>query len=223
MVRARKKITKQQLKEDKLVTYTFKAQQFFEENWKRLATIVVGIFIIGALVVIYMNSKKKAAFDASFELSVAEIKYMNGDYQSAIQDLQRISDNYSGTSSAGVAVFYLANSHFFTKSYENAEVFYRKYINDYGDDPDLTCSSYAGLGAVFEDRNNFQEAANNYMQAAEKFPDNFQAPKCLLNAARCFKESGNTQKADEILNRIIKDYPNASVIRDANILLASLK
>lgn len=223
MVRARKKITKQQLKEDKLVTYTFKTQQFFEENWKRLATIVVGVLVIAALAVIYINSKKKAAYDASFELSVAEIKYMNGDYQSAIPELQRISDNYSGSSSAGVAVFYLANSYFFTNNYENAEVYYKKYINDYGDDPDLTCSSYSGLGAVFENRNNFQEAANNYMEAAEKFPENFQTPKCLLDAARCLKETSNTQKAVEILNRIINDYPNASIIRDANILLASLK
>ncbi|MFC1725072.1 tetratricopeptide repeat protein [candidate division KSB1 bacterium] len=223
MVIQKRKMTKKQLKEDKLVTYIFTVRNYFEENWKRIAGAAVGVFVIVALVMVYMNSKKKAAFDASYQLSVAEVKYINGDYASAIPDLQTVTNNFSGTPSAGVAVFYLANAYFFTKDYENAEKYFKEYIDDYGDDEDLLCSSYAGLGAVFEDRNNYPEAAGYYEEGALKLPDNFQVPKCKLGAARCYKLAGNKEKAEEILKKLVEEYPNSAEVRDANILLASLK
>jgi len=223
MQKPRKRLSKKQLKEDKLVTYTFLVRDFIEENWKKITIGIIAVLIVIALVFIYINSKKKATQDASYQLSIAERKYLNGDYENAIKELSLVANNFSGTSSAGVAVFYLANSYFFIEDYKNAEENYRKYINDYGGDKDLLCSAYSGLGAVYEEKKEYQKAAEYYMQAAEKFPKNFQAPECMLDAARCYKYAGNYQKAEKILDKLAEKYSDSPVIREANILIASLK
>ncbi|CUT07453.1 hypothetical protein JGI9_00658 [Candidatus Kryptonium thompsonii] len=58
MLKPRKKLKKQELKEDKLVLTYYKAREFVEKNKKILSYILTGVIIIVAGIIIYRFSVK---------------------------------------------------------------------------------------------------------------------------------------------------------------------
>ncbi len=222
MLKPRKKLSKKALKEDKFIETTYKAQEFAKEYGKYLGYGVISLIILITAVTLYVNSKRNAEITASSEVSKIEQFYINKDYTTAISEFSRISNNFKGTRGGGKALFYLANCYFETKDYENAKTSYQSYVDDYGDNQDITSSAYAGVAACFEETGDYRTAAEWYLKAADKYSSCFLTPENLLDAGRCNKILGDQEEAKKVLNRLIKDYPDASIIEEAKGLLAQL-
>ena len=121
-----------------------------------------------------------------------------------------------------MATFYLANCFFYQNQFDQAEIYYRKYIGDYGSDPDLTSSAYAGIGACFEDQEKYQEAAAEYRKAIDAHKDGFAVPQYLLSIARCSNALDNKQEARSVYQEVIDKYPDSPFREKAEALLAEL-
>jgi len=222
MLKPRKRITKKHLKEDKFVTYVFKFNDYFRREWKKLSYIGMGIVAVIVIIFMFINSRRKAELRASAELARAEISYLNEDYDRAIQDLARIDNIYKGTKSAGISVFYLANSYFNMGNYEKAEETYKRYLGEYDDDPMLHASSLAGIAATYEEREMYDRAVEYYKKAAADYPKLFTAAENLINAARCLKLEGKKEEAKILLDRVLEEYPESLFREKAEILLYQL-
>jgi len=222
MLKPRKRITRRKLKEDKFVTFTFKAQSFIEQHKNKFLFSGISLCAIILITYFYVSSGKEKARDAEAELGKAELYYASGGYETAIGQLQKIVDEYGGTSGAGRAAFYLANSHFMTGNYPEARKYYQIYVDDYHSDDILTSSSYSGIGQCFEAEENYQEAVYYYEQAVEKFSKVFLAPQFLLNLGRCYELTGSNVKARESYSRILEQYPESLYTQNAERFLSKL-
>ncbi len=223
MLKARKHITKRQIKEDKFVTFYFKAVDFLKQNMNK---ITIGLAIVLAAIILTMllfRSKKTAELNASVKLAEANSKMARGELQQTIDILLNMSESYSGTNSAARGVYLLAYSYFEKGEYENAITYFKKYLDDYANDPILTNAAYSGLGACFEQQGKFADAAQSYEKGATKFGDSYNAPQQLMDAARCYVSVNRIADAKNCYETVIKKYPEAKVKNDAELFLAKLK
>ena len=223
MLKPRKHITKRQIKEDKFVTFYFKFVDYLKQNMNK---VTIGLAVILAVIIFTMlvyRSKKTAELNASVKLAEANSKMVRGDLQQTIDILLNMTENYSGTNSASRGVYFLAYAYFQKGEYENAVTYFKKYLDDYANDPILTSAAYSGLGACYEQMGKYAEAAQFYEKGATKFMDHFNAPQQLMDAARCYFSVNRFADARNCYETVIKKYPESEFKNQAELFLARLK
>ena len=223
MLKARKRITKKQIKQDKFVTYYFKTIDFVKQNQNKVTFALVAVAVVVVLILLFQRSKKMAEINASERLAQANSEIAKGELQQAIDILKSMSDNYSGTNSAAKGTYLLAYTYFQKGEYENALLYFKKYLDDYAGDPILTGAAYSGMGASLEDQGKFSEAAQAYEKGATKFADHFNAPQQLMDAARCYTAENRIADARNCYEKVIKKYPDSNFKNDAELFLAKIK
>jgi tetratricopeptide (TPR) repeat protein len=222
MLRPKKKIYKKEIKEDALVTFYFRAQKILNRYSKQInigLTLVLAAVVIGVLMA---RSKRSSEIKAEGQLSLVEQYYYMVDYPRVIQEMEPIIKTYPGTRASGTAAFYAANAYFTQGKYDEAEKYYKKVIRQDGHDPMQSASALAGLAAVEESRGQFGKAAESYEEAGKKYGRLFSTPFYLEEAARCCIQANDKQKAHEILDALLKDYPENAVADETEFMKESL-
>ncbi len=225
MLRAKKKITKREIKEDKLVTTYFEARQWFDVNKKRV-NMIGGILIAAVLVGwFYLNNVSANNEKATVELAGIFSYYDSGNYQVAVNGmpgknltgLQSIVDNYGGTKAGNMAKFYLADAYYNMQQYDKALEYFKDCSgpNDF-----LEASRLAGVAACYEAKGDAKDAAEYYEKAAVKSPKGPNAADHYFNAARNYAKSGNKDEALSLYKKIKEEYPSSNVARDIDRYIA---
>jgi len=221
MLKAPKKLTKKEIKQDKLVTYYFKAQDFFRENGQTILLSAAALVIAIALIGWFTRWKSNKENEAELQLAKARIEYFSNNFAGATPLLQTLVNDYDGTDAAGEGLFYLGNSYYNLGNYGEAEKYYKQFLQTDGGDI-LKSSAISGMAACLEQRRNYRAAAKLYEEAAEKYSDVFLAPGELFNAARCRVLSGDKEGARELLGKLLSEYQTATIKGDAEIMLAEV-
>ncbi len=222
MLKARKRISKRQIKEDKFVTLYLKAVDFFKQHSSKVTIGLIAAAAIIVLIFFFIQSKKEAELNASEQLAKANTEIARGELQQAVDILSNMSENYSGTRSASNGVYLLAYTYFQKGEYENAITSFRKYLDDYADDPILSSAAFSGLGACFEQQGKFLEAAQSYEKGANKFADHYNAPQQFMDAGRCYKLENRVADARKCYQTVIEKYPDSGFKSDAELFLAAI-
>ena len=184
------------------------------------------IFGAAALVVlfgvIYVNSSTAKKVEAASKLYAIEFQYIEqGVYNAQLaQALLTYLENFESTDSGGNATFYLGNTYYHLENYEEAEIYFRKYLDDYNGAKFLKSSATAGIAASYEQRKMYQEASEYYLRSVNDFPEEFNYPQNLLGAARTLSSAGEREKAREQCNLLIEKFPNTREAIDAQIILS---
>lgn len=228
MLRPKKKITKREIREDKLVSTYFEATSWYEENKKLVSSILTGLVVVIIAVVVVRNNIVSNNEKATTELAKVLKYYDQGNYEAAIngvpqeniRGLQAVVDEYGSTHSGEFAKFYLANSYFAQNNYDKALAYYL----DVSVNNDLVQSSaYAGAAACYEAKGDHTQAASYFQKAAQTGKENIQAADQLHRAAMNYAAAGDKQKAVELLNKVKKDYPTSSIAREVDRYIASIR
>jgi TolA-binding protein len=222
MLKARKRITKRQIKEDKFVTTYFKTVDFINKNQKN---VMIGFISILAIIVLFLfmaRSRQSAELKASEQLAKANTEISQNNLTQAIDILLNMVDNYSGTKSAENGAFLLAYTYFQKAEYEKAQSNFEKYLDDYGANKILTSSAYSGLAASLEQQGKFLDAAEWYEKGANKFSEHFNAPQQLLDAGRCYGLANRNDKAKVCYEALLEKYPKSNLKNDAELYLAKM-
>ena len=167
MLAKKKKLSKKEIKEDKLVTTFYEAKGFYEENQTKILAVIGAIAIIIVAIVLYINKVESNNEIASIELSRVIPSYNSGMYQEAIEGkpgtkvlgLRKIADEYGGSEQGELARIYLANSYYFTGQLDNALDEYDAYS---GSDDLMISSALAGKASVYEAKSDYESAAEFY-------------------------------------------------------------
>jgi tetratricopeptide (TPR) repeat protein len=221
----KKKLSKKQIKEDKLVTSFYNARTFYEDNQSKVL-MVLGAVAAVIVAIIWYNSKiTQDNQSAAVELSRIYSIYESGSFQEAIDGqpgtnitgLKSIVDNYGGSEQGETARIYLANSYYFLGDYQNAKDEYDSYS---GSNMQLVASAYAGIAACYEADEDYNSAADFYLKAAEVYEYNPMNADNLLNSGKNYIKSKDYGKAEEILGRIKDDYAQSAAARDVDRYLA---
>ena len=217
-----KRITKKQMKEDKLVTSAFKTSEYIQKNPKPFIIGGAAVSIVFIAVILFMWNADKKNLEAERYLVRAQIANDSGLLNDAIIDLKTVIDNYSNTQSAGQACFLLANIFFENKNYEEALRYFKKMVSDYPQDNMKAGGSAAGAAACHEELGDRGEAGRYYQMAANINPVEMWAPGYLLEAGRNFTVAGDLELARSAYNEIINSFNNSREINAAKRSLAEI-
>jgi len=218
-----KRITKKQMKEDRLVSSVFKTSEYIQKNPKPFIIGGSAAAVIFIAVILYMWNVDKKNTDAASYLARAQISYDRGLQNDAVIDLKTIIDNYSGTSSAASAYFRLANIYFENENYEEALPNFIGLIENYPEDKMKAAASAAGAAACCEQLGDRREAGRYYKMAADLYPDNLWAPGYLLEAGRNYVAAGDLESARLAYNELINNYENSREHNTAKRSLAEIE
>jgi len=222
MLKPRKRLTKRQVKEDKLITIYFQVVEFYKQ-YQNYILGALGVVVIVILLSAYIsNTRAQKEQKASATLATARLELANMNIDVAIDSLERLVTEYDGTKSAGTGCFYLANSYFLKKNYDSAQKYYEKYLSSYEDNLILASSAMSGVAACFEEKEEYRQAAEMYQKTVRKYPNVFNVAEKLMNAARCYRLAGVKEEARTIYQQIIDEYPNSGFKNDADIYLSQL-
>lgn len=220
MLTPKKKLTRREMKQDKLVTTWFKVNDYLSQHLREVLMVIGGVVVIAGVIILFNYLKGKDEQEASEKFAQARTEYNQQNYTAAIPLLEKLLNDYGSSKSAGLATIYLANAYMQAKDYANAEKYYQKYLDDVDSDPILSVSAAFGLAASYEDRGDFAKAAKLYEETAQKYDDSYRAPQFLMSAARCYKQAGQAEGVRRTLQRLIDKYPKSALVEEAKLLMA---
>jgi len=221
MIGKKKKLSKKEIQEDKLVVWFYKAQDYILKNQQYLL-IGVGAIAILVLAILWYNNKISDDNQlASLQLSKAIPFYEKAQYQKAIDGepgtdingLASIVENYGSTEQGEIAKIYLGNSYLALGNYKKALEVYSDYS---GDSKIHMATSLAGQAACYENLGNYEKAAENYNKAAKISILDSQTAEYLLDSAKNYLKNNSLEKAKELISEIKEDYKTTTAAREAD-------
>ncbi|MCI0706137.1 MAG: tetratricopeptide repeat protein [Ignavibacteriae bacterium] len=227
MLRPKKKISKREIKEDKLVSSYFEATSWYEQNKKLVSTVITGVIILVVIAVVVRNNIVSNNEQAQVELAKVMPYFDRGNYEGAmngipqenIRGLTAIVNDYGSTGAGEYAKFYLAGACYATQRYDNALEF---YLDVDVDDELIQSSALAGAAACYEVKGDRSNAAQYFERAAQFGKSNPLAPEHLHHAAMNYAAAGNKEKAIALLQKVKKDYPTSQLARDIERYIAQV-
>jgi tetratricopeptide (TPR) repeat protein len=225
MITKKKKFSKKEIKEDKLVSFMVSVENFYEDYKSKIFTYGAILVIAIAAAYFYVNQQKVENEKAGIELSRVMKIFDEGSYLEAIEGrqgtniigLKRIVEEFGGTENGESAKIFLANAYSYLGNYEDAF----QYYEDYGGSiPVYNASAMAGMAGYYASKEEYKKAADLYKSAANVFDLNAQNPDYLLNAAVNYYSSGDIEEAKVLLEKIKEDYSTSNAGKQIDRYLA---
>jgi len=227
MLQKKKKLSKKEIKEDKLINFYKSSVSFFEKYQSKIFIYVGVLVVVAAAVYFYENQKiindEKAALELSRIMPLfdqgAYLEAIEGKQGTNIMGLKNIVEEYSGTENGETAKIYLADCYSFLGNYEEAFKYYKDY--DGGIDY-FEAASLAGQAGYYAMKGDFEKAANLYLNASKQSQVNSQNPNYLLNAGISFLKINEDDEAKILFNKIKEDYSTSLANREVDKYLAAI-
>ena len=227
MLRPKKKISKRELKEDKLVTLYAEATNFYERHKRNIHIGITAVVVVVLAIVVYLKNQSDNNERASVQLAQVFSIFDSGSFQAAIDGvperniagLKSIVDNFGGTKAGELARFYHASALYQLGKYEQALEEFRDFS---APDDMLAISRYAGIAQCLEATGKYREAAENFEKAASRDTKDIGAPENLSEAARNYGLAGEKEKALELYRRLKKNYPSTTYGREPDRFISQL-
>ncbi|HQI40047.1 MAG: hypothetical protein B6D44_04765 [Ignavibacteriales bacterium UTCHB2] len=227
MLTKHKKLSRKQIKEDKLVEFYYKSQAYFEENKNRIMMYLGVAAVVVIAVVLYLNYRSDQNAEAGYHLSKVMDMYDSGDYLGAIEGrqdakilgLKDIVSQYGSSENGETAKIYLADSYSNLSKVEDAF----KYYEDYSGDIDIfVAASLAGQASYYAMKNDFKKAADLYLNASRVIKKDARNADYIYLAAVNYFEAGNQEQAKSLFETIKDEYKTSSVISQVDRYLSQL-
>jgi tetratricopeptide (TPR) repeat protein len=215
----KKRITKQQMKEDHFVTGVFKTREWAEENLNTILIAAGTLVVVAAAVWFFVGQSSRKDRDSFDLLGRAEVETRNNQGQVAVIDYQKVLDDYSGTAAAQHAAIQLANLYFNMNDYEKAIEAYRKYIASYVIDDISRYSAMEGIAACQSALGRYGEAAKQYLDVVRADTSSATLESDLFGAIDNAIKANDEATAKEAFALLAKKGVTSEKYRMAKILL----
>ena len=234
-----KRLTKRQIKEDPLLTWTVRIETYLEENLKRIAIVVGAVAIAVALIFVWRGVRRGAESEASAQLAEAQFQLWSGNPTQAVEGAKQVIDQHGGTRSGRQAHLVLGDALLATGDPQGAMAEYKSFLDHARGHRDMSRVARRGLAVAAENAKQYAEAAAAYEELAREeerlIPERKTAPPMsgavkpevavlqdLLAAARCLTQAGDAAKASGIYEEIATKYGAEPQAADAKLRLAEL-
>ena len=225
MLTKKKKLSKKDIKEDKLVSYYYKAYGFFDENKSRVLTYAGVLVVLVIALVFYINHRNQQNKEAGVQLASVIPQYDNGAYLEAIEGhagtdvigLKKIVEQYGSTENGETAKIYMANSYDRLGKLDDAF----KYYKDYDGSIDIyKATALAGEAGYYAYKKEYEKAADLYKKAAFVSGSDVLNSDYLLHAGINYLNAGKKAEAKSMFQKIKKDYATSSAYGEVNKYMA---
>jgi len=210
----KKRISKKEIKQDKLVNSYYKVLNFYQKYQAKVIIGLAAFALVVIAIILYSNKSTNDNLAAANLLSKVIPIYQSGSYEEAINGLptanivglKEIVDNYGGTEQGESAKIYLANAYIVTNNIEEAF----KLFDDYsGSNPLFKATSLAGRASYYEIKKEYEKAADLYKDASRITISNPSNPEFLLKAGINLLKLGRKEEAKAVFLEIKSEYKSA--------------
>jgi tetratricopeptide (TPR) repeat protein len=218
-----KRITRREMKEDALVTFSFRAADFVKTHRSRLVLggVLALVVIVGA---IYVTSSRRAGEEeASRQLLAGMVQQNAGNDLGAAAAYEELLSRHSRTDSGKMALLFLGHARYNLGQYGAALDAYQRYLKREKRDKLTVGQAKRAAAACLENTGKFEEAAGMYEDVARSIDEGDAVADDLMAAARCWRLAGVPDRAIELLQEIVGSYPRYQDLDQAKIDLARLQ
>lgn len=215
-----KRLSKEELESDVLITTYARVSIYLQQNTAKVVGVTVAVLVlIGSIVGYSIHSSSQQQAAHAF-LGYAE-QYINmGDFEAALYGtdsilgigLVAIVSNYGRTDAGNLARFYAAVAKKELGDNAAALDFMRNYRPP---------SGVLGVGAIsfhavlLDNAGRHADAAREFRRAANWDVNSGTTPQNLLRAAQSAMAANDYRLAQEMVDTILKDFPNSSQAANA--------
>ncbi|MDR9417371.1 tetratricopeptide repeat protein [Gracilimonas sp.] len=218
-----KRLSKEELETDPLIDNYNRLASYYLENKAQVISITAALIIVIGSIFGWNFYSAAQENKAQELLSIAENYYNSSEYENALYGndfeltygFDQIADEFPWTNAGNLANYYAAVSSFQLGDIENALV----YIEEF-DVPEgiLGVGALSFHGKLYLANQNYEAAAEKFVQAAEWSVNNTTTPSNLYEAAQAYYEAESYEQAEELVNRIINEYPQSNKVADSQRL-----
>ncbi|MFA7228113.1 MAG: hypothetical protein WC061_03675 [Melioribacteraceae bacterium] len=228
MLEKRKKITKKQIKEDKLVTFYYEVKSFVLEFQAKILIGAAVVALVVVAVILYGNKVTNDNKSAAGLLAKIIPLYESTSYKEAIEGLpstntvglKSLVDQYGNTENGETAKIYLGNSYLMTGKVDEA---YNTFDSYSGNNPLFKATALAARAGILETRKENDKAADLYEDAAKVLKTNPANAEYLLKAGIITLNSGEKEKAKSIFELIKKEYKTSPAFSEVDRYLVQIE
>lgn len=222
MLRPKKHITRQKLKEDKFVTETLRVANWIKTNQNKLIGAGIGVIVVMLIAWGSLSAKQAAESEAGILTLQAGYAMERNDLLTAKSQLYRAAETFGRVPSAGRAALMLAQVYFRLGSVDSSRIYYQRYLDRFGKTKELKAVARAGLAACLEQQGDFLSAARGWEEAATEFGEHPKAANYLLQAGRCFRLADRSMEAMSAYERLKTDFAGTAEADRAAIEMAQM-
>lgn len=195
-----------------------RAEQYIENNQKKLTYIVGVIVLLIALFFVYKNRVIEPRTERAFEaIWGAERLFQADSFHVALYGNENVYgfldviSQYGSTKSGNLAKYYAGIC--YLRMGENDEAI--KMLRSFKPRESLTAQMTANLiGDAYSNSENYQQAARSYERAAQISDSEEFSPLFLKKAGLCYEQLGDKKRALEMYTEIKDRFPNTDIGRE---------
>ncbi len=193
-----------------------------KNNRRTVTTAAAVLVVVGGGVWFVQSAKaRKEAFAAS-ALRDAQIAVQAGNVPLATSDLSRLVATYSGTPAAAEGAILLGQLRLTRGEADSAIRELRSFAESHPR-PTFGAAAYNLLGEALEQKDRMAEAGEAYTQASNTWPYEYLKAQALLDAGRAYRAAGDTARAVQSYQRIVRDYAKSPAAVEAHLRLGELR
>lgn len=196
---------KKNLKEDQLVTTTFRVTDWAQAHFNQVVIGVVALVAVVAILVFVANSRESGAKQAEREMGTALALFTQGEYAAAKTSFQQVGERFGGAQGAS-ARFFKAECELHENNYQQAVDEYDAYLTRAKDYPLFEASALMGKALAYEGLENYLEAGNSMAAAVDKM--DAKDPRRLdaaFSAGDFYQRAGHAPDAVKYYEMVAKD------------------
>ncbi len=153
-----KRVSRKQIREDKLVSATFRFTDWAQTHFNQVIIGIVALVAVVAIVVFAANSRENNERQGDRIMGSAMALMLQGDYTAAKSSFQQVIDRHGGKQAAS-ARFFKAECAAKQGNFEEALADYDGYLASVREYPEFEVAASIGRALCLEGMRNYAEAA----------------------------------------------------------------
>jgi outer membrane protein assembly factor BamD (BamD/ComL family) len=222
-----KRLSKEELESDPLLENYKRAADYYVANKSQIITIALALIIVIGGFFGYKYYSSVQEDQAQELLAVAETAYAQGNYEEALYGndfeltygFDQIAEEFPWTNAGNLANYYAAVSSFELGDVDNALMYMEEFEVPEGI---LGVGPLTFHAKLYLAKENYTAAAEKFMQAAEWNENEVTTPSNLYEAAQAYYKAENYERARELVNRVINEYPESTKLAESQRLKGML-
>ncbi len=217
-----KRVTRKQIREDKLVTTTVRFTEWAQAHFNQVVIGVVALVAVVAILVFAANSRENNARQADRVMGSAMALMLQGDYTAAKSSFQQVAERNGGKASIA-ARFLKAECESKQGSFEEALADYDLYLAEASKYPEFEVAALIGKALCYEGMKNYAEAAPVMALAVSKL--DFKDPRygdAAYNAGDLYTLASNSKEA-LVYYKLASDHGTGDVKARASVAVELLQ
>ena len=210
MLKPKRKITRDQIKNDSFVETIFDIRSYVMDNSYLLSRIGGGFVVLLLIIVFLGQSSKNNKREAEFLLTQSNVYLDNGDSQNAKIILQELVDEYGNTESGRLGGYHLAQLYMKNNDMESALPLLLNYSKK-GENSFLLTSANEAISSLYQENNDIRNAIKYQSVAAENSYSKKKEALSKLKLIELYIKDGSLDMSANLLNELKfehKDNPN---------------